>query len=428
MCEYDKMVQAFELAPSFSYLKDLDNPPHIGYQYREFDSFWTILKSDSFWATDARFSSDSQEQQFGTDTLTCEMDEKSKIFLELNEDYIVCFCAEDDKLSQWRGYAAKGGVSMGFDFGGAVPFHIPLAEQELTNDMPEDRYRKVFVQSGWVCYLDPDKDSGTRKEQISSLGVVKGSQAYEAQEEYLKELKTAAPFIKHSGFSEENEWRLVFRNEDRSLSPCVRYRGPDAQGIMRPYIVIRPGDPKYNERSCVIRLYVNDKISSELLKRLRKELDSTGDMDGVVVDSCSSADGARDKGDDFCFGCIRRRFTKREKLCRCHIDEPKYQLYVREDEDNIIISQGKNQERVFRVVHDCVTRFLEEKQSKIPRECEGKKIPVWCEGHLPLRSLTVGPCVRQKEIVESIQHYCKHVYWLNDVQVTASQIPFRRST
>lgn len=105
MCEYDKMVQAFELAPSFDYLKDKDNPTHIGYQYREFDSFWTILKSDSFWATDARFSNDSQEQRFGTDTLTCELGEKLRKGLELNEDYIVCFCAEDDKLSQWRGYS-----------------------------------------------------------------------------------------------------------------------------------------------------------------------------------------------------------------------------------------------------------------------------------------------------------------------------------
>lgn len=426
MCEYDKMVQALELAPSFDYLKDLDAPPHIGYQYREFDSFWTILKNDSFWATDARFSNDSQEQQFGTDTLTCEMDEKSKKFLELNEDYIVCFCAKDDKLSQWRGYAANGGVSMGFDFGGAVPFHVPLAEQELTNDMPKDSYRKVFVQSGWVSYLDPAEDSKTRREKISSLGIVKRSLVDETQ--YLNELKIAAPFIKHNGFSEENEWRLVFRNEDRSLSPCVRYRGPDARGIMRPYIVVRPGDPEYNNRPCVIRLYVNEKISSELLKCLRKELDSTRDMDGVVVDSCNSTDGAQDKQDDFCFGCIRRRFTKREKTCRYHIDEPNYQLYVRKDEDSIIISQGKNQDKVFQMVHDCVARFLEENHDKIQRECEEKRIPVWCEGHLPLRSLTVGPCVRQKEIVESIRHYCKHVYWLNDVQVTASKIPFRRST
>ena len=428
MSEYDKMVQALVLSPSFDYVKDRDSPPHIGYQYREFDSFWAILKSDSFWATDARFSNDSQEQQFGTDTLTYELDDKSKESHELNEDYIVCFCAEGDKLSQWRGYAAKGGVSMGFDFGGAVPFHVPLANQELKDDMKEDEYRMVFVQSGWVCYLNPDEDRQTRQEKISSLEHVKVPLPDAAREEYLSDLKRASPFIKHDGFREEEEWRLVFRNEDRSLSPCVRYRGPDAQGIMRPYIVIRPGDPKYNKRPCVIRLYVNEKVSADLLAFLQKELDSSDDEDmkGVVVDSCRSADGEQNKQDDFCFGCTRRRFTKREKLCRYHIDEPEYQLYVREDENSIIISQGKEQEKVFRMVHDCVARFLEENPDKIPED--KKKIPVWCEGHLPLRSLTIGPCIRQKEIVESIQHYCKHVYWLNDVEIIASKIPFRRST
>lgn len=427
MCEYGKMVQALELAPSFDYLKDQDNPPHIGYQYREFDSFWSILKSDSFWATDARFSNDSQEQQFGTDTLTCELDEKSKEALELNEDYIICFCAEDDKLSQWRGYAAKGGVSMGFDFGGAVPFYVPLANQELKENMKKDEYRKVFVQSGWVCYLNPDEDTRARQEQISSLEPMKVHFSNAEREEYLNDLKRAAPFIKHSGFREENEWRLVFRNEDHSLSSCVRYRGPDAQGILRPYIVVRPGDPEYNERPCVVRLYVNEKISVDLLAFLRKELDSTDDMDSIVVDSCRFVGGKQDKVDDFCFGCTRRRFTKREKLCRYHIDEPEYQLYVREDENSIIISQGKNQEKVFQKVHDCVIRFQKENPDKMPRGYD-TKIPVWCEGHLPLRTLTIGPCIRQKEIVESIQHYCKHVYWLNDVQITASQIPFRRST
>lgn len=423
MCEYDKLVRALELAPSFDYQKDLSDPPHIGYQYREFDSFWTILKSDSLWATDARFSNDSQEQQFGTDTLTCELDEKSKEFLELNEDYIVCFCAEDDKLSQWRGYAAKGGVSMGFDFGGAVPFHIPLANQELKYDMQKDEYCRVFVQSGWVCYLDPNEGQKTRRDRISSLGTVKESLSDAAQEEYLNDLKKAAPFIKHNGFAEENEWRLVFRNEDHKLSPCVRYRGPDALGVMRPYIVIRPGDPEYNKRPCVIRLYVNEKISSDLLAFLQKELDSIDDMDGIVIDSCRSSAGIQDKRDDFCFGCTRRRFTKREQLCRYHIGKPIYQMYVRKDENSIIISQGENQKRVFQIVHDCVARFLKEK-----RDIYEGKIPVWCEGHLPIRSLTVGPCIRQKEIVESIQHYCKHVYWLNDVKITASQIPFRRST
>lgn len=426
MYEYDKMVKAFLLAPSFDYMKDNDSPPHIGFQYREFNSFWTIIKSDSFWATDARFSNDSQEQQFGIDTLSYELDEKSKELLQPNEDYIVCFCAEDDKLSQWRGYAAKGGVSIGFDFGGVVPFYIPLAGKELKPKMPSNDFRNVFVQSGWVCYLDPNEDAETRRERISSLELTKDSHSETVQEEYLNSLKIAAPFVKHNGFKEENEWRLVFHNEDHSLSPCVRYREPDAQGIMRPYIVVRPGNPEYNANHCVVRLYVDEMISDKLLTCLRKELDRAG-MGKVVVGSCRATGNDRDKTDDFCFGCTRRRFTKREDHCRYRIDKPEYQVYVRKDENSIIVSQGKGQEKVFDKVHSCVARFLQRMRDNAA-DTKVEPIPVWCEGHLPIRTLTVGPCVRQKEIMESIQHYCNHVYWLRDVKITASKIPFRRST
>lgn len=38
--------------------------PYI-YQYRSLDNFWSIIESDSFWATNARFSNDHEEQRLG---------------------------------------------------------------------------------------------------------------------------------------------------------------------------------------------------------------------------------------------------------------------------------------------------------------------------------------------------------------------------
>lgn len=416
MSEYNDVTAALERSPSFNSEKDRADPPHIGYQYREFESFWDILKSDSFWATDARFSNDSQEQRFGMKILTHSLDEKLRPSIELNEDYIVCFCAEDDKLSQWRGYAPKGGVSMGFDFGGAVPFHIPLAGKLLETNMAKKDYRTVYVQSGWVHYVDPDEDIRTSCDKISSV-VVPGEGASRAMlDQYKEDLKRAAPFIKHGGFQEENEWRLVFRNEDRTLSPCVRYHDPDGGGIRRPYIVVRPGIPALNRKRSVVRLCVEDSITAQLLPRIRAKL-------GNVVDGCRSAGSLYDKTDDFCFGCTRRRLTGTGSPCRYWIQGKKiYGLNVRKDENSIIISQGRDQERVFDLVHTCVEDFL------VEQRINASPIPVWCEGHLPIRSLTIGPCTHQREVVESIQHYCNHTYWLRDVKIGTSKIPFRRST
>lgn len=418
MGEYNDMVTAFRRAPSFDSEKDMTNPPHIGYQYREFESFWAILKSDSFWATDARFSNDSQEQRFGTEILTHSLEGNSRPSIELNEDYIVCFCAEDDKLSQWRGYAPKGGVSMGFDFGGAVPFYIPLADKPLETGMARKDYRTVFVQSGWVHYVDPDEDIKVSRDRISSV-VVPGEAASGAMlDRYEEDLKIAAPFIKHGGFQEENEWRLVFRNEDHSLSCCVRYHEPDDGGLRRPYIVVRPGDPAFNRRQSVVRVCVEDSIAAELLPRLRARL-------GNAVDSCRFDGGLHDKTDDFCFGCTRRRLTGVGSPCRYQIKgKILYDLNVRKNENSIIVSQGKDQERAFELVHTCVGDFLEDRRAAgNPADL----IPVWCEGHLPVRSLTIGPCTHQREMVESIQHYCNHTYWLRDVKIGTSKIPFRRS-
>lgn len=423
MEEYKAAVSAFKQTPGFSYDAD-PGKIRIGYQYRGFESFWNIIESDSFWATDARYSNDTQEQRFAADIFAY----KAKTPVTLSEDYIVCFCAKDDKLSQWRGYAAQGGVSIGFDFDGAVPFHVPLARKTLDPVMNKEDYRKVFVQYGRVLYVDPRQGEENDADYYAACYDAISNHAVPkdwvgcAPDTFWEELKKSAPFIKHSGFQEEEEWRLVFRNEDQSLSPCVRYHDPDRFGIRRPYIVVRPGDPMANTKSCVVRLCVDDRIMPKLLTRLRKELGT------IMVDSCQMNAEQRDKEDHFCFGCTRRRWMGKHNTipCRYQMDpKAEFRLGVHKKENSIIISQGQNQEAVFEKVHTCVEKYLKDEE---PDEVMAKKIPVWCEGHLPIRSLTVGPCIHQREMMDAIQHYCNHVYWLRDVAIAASRIPFRRST
>ncbi len=89
-----------------------------------------------------------------------------------------------------------------------------------------------------------------------------------------------------------------------------------------------------------------------------------------------------------------------------------------------MISQGKEQKRIYEIVHKRIQELLKKDSFN---EGQALNIPVWCEGHLPLRKITVGPCPDQNGMLEAIRHYCKHTYWLRDVEVHASDIPFRKS-
>lgn len=418
MNEHTFALEALNDTPNFqTTFYSEDEAERNVYQYRSFSGFWAIIKSDSFWATDARFSNDAQEQRFGANIMGHLLDVTAPPLdlLELNEDYIVCFCGADDKLSQWRGYAPEGGVSIGFDFHSPVPFYALGKDEPASGGGRPKVYKTKYVQLGRVCYLPSRKgeeeDTYYREcaryiECPEGMGGIEDSAI---KRECRKLIKKKAPYIKHAGFSEEDESRLVFRNEDESFSECIRYKDIGKDGSRQPYIVVRAGDPKYAQRECVVRLCVQYSQTQMILDALRARLLET------VVDDCRCTAFRNDKTDSFCFGCTRRRwrgpFVKEQ--CRYQQASSGAQWGLHKDENSIIISQGNDQEKVFKVVHEVVQEL-------------GLQIPVWCEGHLPVRSITVSPCIHQKEVEESIRHYCRHIYWLRDVKIQSSSIPFRQ--
>lgn len=413
MDEYMCVDNAYNSTPNFQtpFFSEGEAERNV-YQYRSFSGFWAIIKSDSFWATDARFSNDAQEQRFGANIMGHLLD-MADIPLDLNEDYIVCFCGADDKLSQWRGYAPKGGVSIGFDFSSPVPFYALGKDEDTDKGGMPKVYQTEYVQLGRVCYLPPRKGEEEEKyyrECAQSIGCPEGLRGITnpvIKREGRELIKKNAPYIKHAGFSEEDESRLVFRNGDGAFSKCIRYKDEKKDGARQPYIIVRAGNPEYADRKCVVRLCVQPDQTQMLLDALGAKLV------GTVMDDCRGTDF--DKTDCFCFGCTRRRWTSPfvKKLCRYQQASSKALLGLHKDENSIIISQGINQEDVFKVVHEVVQE-------------KGLQTPVWCEGHLPIRSITVSPCIHQSEVEESIRHYCRHIYWLRDVKIQSSSIPFRQ--
>lgn len=399
------------------------------YQYRTFSGFWAILKSDSFWATNARFSNDAEEQRFGANVLRVlginEMaDSKAKI--SLDENYIVCFCKEDDKLSQWRGYAPDGGCSIGFDLMNmAVRYHCLEAQEETKGLM-------TAVQLSPVFYLDPqqkgDDDSYKRicEEQLQTDG------PGENADSHLSEIRRRVPYIKHKGFQEEDEYRLVFENHDGKLDRCIRYKDSDTPDIKIPYIVVKAGDPTLANRPCVVRIGLND------LKQERKlEADLRVRLPKTEIHGCHATfEQQHDLPDAFCRGCTMRQWkdcrNPKQKTCRFRIPT-KNELGLSSD-NRVFISQGKNQEEIFESVYRYVSEFNQSflkknggvKEEESHKKCN-QQIKIWCEGHLPIRTITVGPSKNQKNVKEAISYYCKHTYWLRDVAVDVSSIPFRKS-
>ena len=70
---------------------------------------------------------------------------------------------------------------------------------------------------------------------------------------------------------------------------------------------------------------------------------------------------------------------------------------------------------------------VERTVTEVCKDLESERIKIWCEGHLPIRSIRVSPCENQEQVIRSLRHYCKHKkYWLKYVDVVGSLIPYRR--
>lgn len=342
--------------------------------------------------------------------------------LGLEENYIVCFCKEDDKLSQWRGYAPEGGVAMGFDFG--MPRVFSVLNHDAGDVATPDNSVIQYVGLDAVCYISPkgDQNDDSYSEYChDQLALVNPATSNDELNVYREEIQKKSPYIKHSGFKEEDEFRLVFRNETGKLDKCVRYRDANSESLRYPYIVVKAALPMNKITQCVVRVCINEDKEAALVKEIEAALKITYP---TLVQGCHLPQGVQpDAGEPFCTGCVLRSWQTEFSYRSCRYmylssNEVEYEYSLQENESCVVISQGENQEAVFKVVYKCVQEFKKQ---------EGINIAVWCEGHLPLRKITVGPCTNQNNVVEAIRHYCRHTYWLRDIEISISTIPFRKS-
>lgn len=369
------------------------------FHYAKGETLWKILEGDCFMATNIRFSNDSKEYRTGLKAIEqfIERDkelvesEKKQIMSSIKAKpmmyYMICFCESGDLLSQWRGYA-KDGVSIGLDFTGGYEEGV-FEHVEYFCILNNDKYQTLFKNEKKKKYLVNDKAltfvQMPYKVQYVYLGdcisekhiIDKLTEIWEEgrTEERVDRLMNYIPFVKDEGFKEEAESRLIFDmeflGESEAHSCKVRSKKIeylDSNNIKKPFIRVEFGNPE------------------EKYKNVHK----------------------------VCFGSDVEDLFQRF----CELDGKKIDLIFDGGRKGIYVGGGKDQEEIVEWLEKYIELWKVQSQDR-------EQIKIWCEGHLPIRKVIIGPGEKQIDMKESLEHYTNTVYWLRYIDVELSKIPLK---
>lgn len=213
------------------------------YHYTSLSVLFKILEGSELWAANVRFSNDAMEERM------LQLDD-----LSTRDDYIICFCAEDDQLSQWRGYCHEGGAAIKLNLNFCQKYSVLHRDFDQTGKY--EIYENVPLP---VVYLDPTDEPAIIRKRIDKI-VENRMKPFIKTEDIL-------PYMKNGYFHEEKEVRLAFSNINGNLSKCIRFRTL-ADGVKVPYMVVRYGIPGKMNGTCLTNVseYDDDKISGEVEK------------------------------------------------------------------------------------------------------------------------------------------------------------------
>ncbi|MQW55664.1 DUF2971 domain-containing protein [Sinorhizobium meliloti] len=187
------------------------------FHYTTFAGFLGIVSGRSMWASSIHYLNDSQEFKHGLDVAKGVAQRKipdengarrqllERFITALQQYsrgylYVASFTEKGDLLSQWRGYAATGGLSLGFDFG-------------VLRDVAERNTFRLIK-----CIYDNETKQRIATEIVdSALNGMPSDIEFDASQIeksayalVLSYFQLAAAF-KDSSFTEESEWRLISR-------------------------------------------------------------------------------------------------------------------------------------------------------------------------------------------------------------------------
>lgn len=213
------------------------------YHYTDLSAVYSILKNNKLWLTDIRYLNDSQELHDGIEFLMEGLKnpspdvfanivyfEKAREYLfelltglktyGVSEDPLFLFSlsSEPDCLSQWRAYGSY-----------AIEFNKEILTSEVSKLLD-------------CLYQDPQKIEKARLHARDAITAVSNDMSKnsgclgEDSLETVISLSYDAATFKHSGFSEENESRIVLPSNDSEYPSNIKYR--PRGDVLIPYIEV----------------------------------------------------------------------------------------------------------------------------------------------------------------------------------------------
>jgi hypothetical protein len=223
-----------------------ETKPQSLFHYTTARGLLGIITESALRATDLRFLNDSQEILYAKESFAGALagmdnpapqpghDERASqevfdaykglVVAELGSSpfpvYVVCFCESGDLLSQWRAYGSDHGYAVEFD---SAAVQAALGEIQGSASLMQVHY-------------GPEAAASVVSASVKEAGSDTNLGHYGVHAHFMAvRLTGMVAGIKHPGFSEEREWRLIVASEyeDRSR---VRFRASTIAIV--PYISI----------------------------------------------------------------------------------------------------------------------------------------------------------------------------------------------
>lgn len=215
-------------------------------------------KPAALWLTDYRYLNDELEVQWALDLFHHALNGKPADPVPPCErswqgaqttSYVACFCRTPDQLSQWRAYSLadprfalavrrKALEALGKEFGATVE---AVTYTEI-GDKKIDEIAEPVIAATQELRALPDSRSNAEPR----FREVEGARAkrYHGYLHALEQLSRIAPAVKHFGFMEETEERLIYQPRFAAgalAKPSVHRR--QAGTMLVPYVSIPIPDP-----------------------------------------------------------------------------------------------------------------------------------------------------------------------------------------
>lgn len=244
-------------------------PPSSLSHYTNLSGLMGIIDNGEIWASNVSFLNDRRELLYGLDVAAKVVRRFSskETYADwhrplasairrlkagrIPNTYAACFCEKSDLLSQWRGYGgSEQGIAITFDAAKliatlksskAILLPVVYGQIETASEITQALSEKLRDLEKAVSVDGHSKED--KKEKSNSL------------------ISGLLPQFKHSGFKDEQEWRIVIQHS--TVRPIVSFRAK--ANVMVPYLKLKLGD---NDGKLPIRyIRIGPGRDQELTKR-----------------------------------------------------------------------------------------------------------------------------------------------------------------